>query len=255
MPALLRALPALASKLGPCLDDALQVSAHLLPCNCLLCGRLHYGAYDLCRDCEAELPFITRACQRCGLALQCDNTYCGRCVLSPPAVDHCFSLFHYRPPIDKLISGLKFHERFDFGLCLAHLLGQSITARYAEDRLPQLIVPVPLHRFRQRRRGFNQSLEIARRVAHHSSVPLAPEMVQRRKPTLAQTSLHSVSARRRNLAGAFTVDTAAMPAGITHIAIVDDVITTMATVNALARCLRQAGIQHIEAWSIARASR
>lgn len=252
---MLRALSEFGTRLKPGLDDALQVSARLLPCNCLLCGRLHQGTYDLCRDCENELPFINNACQRCGLPLTSGNVYCGRCILSPPPVDQCLSLFHYRPPIDKLISGLKYHERFDCGLCLAHLLSQSINARHAGARLPQLIVPVPLHKFRQRQRGFNQSLEIARTLADHSSIPLAAAVVQRRKPTLAQTSLHSVAARRRNLAGAFTVVADAIPAGTEHIALVDDVITTMATVNSLAKCLRQAGIQRVEAWSIARASR
>lgn len=227
----------------------------VLPCNCLLCGRIHQGDYDLCANCEADLPYNLQPCQRCGLPLEVDSALCARCILSPPPVDHCLSLFHYRSPVDRLISGLKYHERFDHGLCLAHLLSRAVSAHCLAGRPPQVIVPVPLHRTRLRQRGFNQSLELARTVADKTAIPLLPGLVSRHKPTLAQTSLGSVAARRSNLAGAFCINADISHGQIQSVAILDDVITTMATINALAKCLRRAGVQRIEAWSIARASR
>jgi ComF family protein len=226
-----------------------------LPCNCLLCGRLHVGQFDLCQACVRELPYIERACDRCGLPLPGDSRICGTCVSKPPAMTHSVSLFHYRMPVDRLIAGLKFDERFDYGRCLARLLSQFIQQHYSDRELPQILVPVPLHWRRARQRGFNQSAVLAITVARALGIPLLPELLWRQRRTAAQTSLYSAAARRRNVANAFACRSTLLEDGIGHVALLDDVVTTAATLNAAALCLRRAGIARVDAWSIARASR
>jgi len=162
---------------------------------------------------------------------------------------------HYRDPVDRLIAGFKFHARFADGRSLALVLADTLAAVYQNDDMPELILPMPLHGRRWRQRGYNQALEIARVVCRSLELPWRATAVTRQRATAAQTSLQSVAARRRNVAGAFRVVRPEFLQDCRHVAIVDDVITTMATVNVLATCLQQHGIVRVDAWSLARASR
>ena len=116
--------------------------------------------------------------------------------------------------------------------------------------MPQLIVPVPLHRARLRQRGYNQALELARPLAHALRLPLRHDLLHRIRSTHAQTELGAI-ARRRNVRDAFHVPSgAALPA---HVALLDDVMTTGATLAECARVLRRAGVQRVDLWALARA--
>ena len=153
------------------------------------------------------------------------------------------ALFRYRPPVDRLIQSLKFEGR----LARARLLGDLLAAAMGPD--PQrLLLPVPLHPARLRDRGFNQSLELARRVARAGGGRLLPDLAQRIRATPSQTGLDA-RARRGNLRGAFRV-----PGRLSgQITLIDDVMTTGATVDALARALRHAGAERVQVWVVARA--
>ncbi len=121
------------------------------------------------------------------------------------------------------------------------------------DAYPQLILPVPLHRNRLRERGYNQALELGRPIAQRLAIPLSSRLVRRVRPTLPQSDMGSPAARRRNLTGAFQ---AVEPhAVVQHVAILDDVMTTGATVMELARLLRREGVRRVDVWCCARASR
>jgi ComF family protein len=143
---------------------------------------------------------------------------------------------------------LKFHGR----LAPAHLLGGLMARRLARrpEPLPELLVPVPLSPGRLRRRGYNQALELGRELARLLSLRLAPSAARRVRPTLEQTSLDA-AARRRNVRGAFAMDAGAVAGR--HVALLDDVVTTGATMAELARATRAAGAARIEAWAAARA--
>jgi len=158
--------------------------------------------------------------------------------------------FPYAEPVTTLIHALKFRHR----LAAASVLGNLLAEHLERSGLcpPQYIVPVPLHPQRQRQRGFNQSREIARPVSARLNVPVAPGLAGRTRPTAAQSSLRGAESRSRNVRGAFS---AQIRAGIPvhHVAIIDDVVTTCATVIELALTLRRAGVTRIELWSIARA--
>lgn len=204
---------------------------------------------DLCADCRNALPRIENPCPGCGIPLR-SATRCLRCLNSPPPFEHVRIPYLYAEPVTGLIHALKFRRR----LAAASVLGRLL-AEYLEGPdlcLPQCIVPVPLHPKRQRERGFNQSMEIARPLSDRLDVPVAPRLARRTRPTVPQSSLRGADSRRRNMRGAFSVQTKAA-AGIGHVAIVDDVVTTGATVGALALALKSAGVTRIQLWCLARA--
>lgn len=222
----------------------------LLPRYCLLClGPAE--AFDLCDACRSALPRLENPCQGCGTPLSSGH-HCGRCLERPPPIDAVRIPFLYAQPVISLIRALKFQHRLQAGPVLGMLLAQHL--RSAGVRMPQRIVPVPLHPRRQRLRGFNQSLQIARTLSAQLHVPVAPTLARRSKATAAQSSLQSVRERRLNVRGAFSLDTKSV-AAFRHVAIVDDVVTTGATVFSLAGALRRAGVNEIQLWSIARAAK
>ena len=128
-------------------------------------------------------------------------------------------------------------------------MANKIEKEYEEKIYPELIVPVPLHEKRLIQRGYNQSLLLAKILSHHLKVPLSHQDCQRIKNTTAQSSLKE-KARKKNLKQAFTLK--AQPA-IEHIALVDDVITTGATLNELSKVYKNAGVKRIDIWICARA--
>lgn len=158
-------------------------------------------------------------------------------------------LFEYLSPINRLITDLKFKQQ----LGLARLFGQILADRLQQQppsARPLAIVPVPLHRARLAERGFNQSTELARPLARAWGVPILNDVVARARATPAQSGL-SAKARVRNVKGAFRVSKTNLPA---RVLILDDVVTTGATVNELAGILHKGGVSTIEVAAIARSS-
>ena len=220
----------------------------LLPRICLLCLQPTRG-FELCGGCRRALPRIIKACEGCGIPLT-SGARCGRCLKRPPPFESVAIPYVYAPPLSQLIVALKFHRQLTAAAPLGVLLADHIVM--TEAALPERIVPVPLHPARQRTRGFNQAMEIARPLSARLGVALAPRLVSRVKPTPPQTALRSPADRRHNVRGAFTINTKPMGA-LGHVAIVDDVVTTGATSVELARTLRRAGAERVDLWSVSRA--
>lgn len=218
--------------------------AALLPHRCLLCGGVAAGM-DLCAACVGELPCNAACCARCALPLAEPAPLCGRCQRRPPPWDAAWAPFVYGWPLDRLESRFKFSGDLAAGHVLATLWSQrALAAR------PDVVVPVPLHRSRLRRRGYNQALELARPLARALDLPLETRLLQRVRATAPQSE-RDASARRANVRGAFAVaDGREVPA---HVAVLDDVMTTGATLADCARALRRAGVQRIDVWALARA--
>jgi ComF family protein len=146
---------------------------------------------------------------------------------------------------------MKFDGNLPAALTLGVLFREAVTGALAQTGavLPDAIVPVPLHRGRLRTRGFNQALELARPLARALRRPLLARACLRVRATQPQSSLNSAAARRRNMANAFRL---ARPlTGLQRVAIVDDVLTTGATAQSLARLLRTAGIAQVAVWACA----
>jgi ComF family protein len=154
--------------------------------------------------------------------------------------------FRYGFPVDRLLPRFKFHQDLAAGALLASLMCWALDPADT----PQLLVPVPLHRARLRRRGYDQALELAKRLSHECRLPLCRDRLVRQRPTQAQTEL-GARARKDNVRDAFRLRPGpALPA---HVALVDDVMTTGATLAECARVLLAAGVQRVDVWTLARA--
>jgi len=221
----------------------------LFPGRCRLCGSATSGDPELCTFCRHDLPWLGTACWQCAHPLHASHAHarCGHCQKQPPAFDRALALFHYRPPVDHLIKRFKFAKELQAGSLLSGLLAARLAER--GNDLPGLLLPVPLHPARLRSRGFNQATEIARHVGRQLGITVDYRLCRRKRNTEAQ-SLLSPNARRLNLRNAFAVR---RPPQASHVAIIDDVMTTGHTGNELARSLKQAGATRVEVWVIARA--
>ena len=253
-------------------------AAHLLwPPHCLACGDRGGDGVDLCAACAATLPWNASACVRCAMPLPWPAPggqlpgggstgagpdgaldvapegaqVCGACLpraaspLRHAPLTEVHAACVYAAPIDRLLLRFKFHHDLAAGGLLAQLMAQSLAAVPRPDAL----LAVPLHRARLRRRGYDQALELARPLALALDLPLLHGALRRVRATAAQSQLDA-GQRRRNLRQAFAVPAGrALPA---HVVLVDDVMTTGATLHAAALTLRRAGVRRVDAWVCAR---
>ena len=209
--------------------------------SCFLCR----GKADalLCAPCDADLPRLDPGrCPRCALASPA-GALCGRCLSQPPAYDATQAALDYAFPADVLIQALKFRGELALAPFLGDLLSKSIPYMKVD-----CIVPVPLSAQRLRSRGYNQSLEIARGLAARSGARLAPELCERVRDTPAQMDL-SIPERARNVSKAFHCP---RMLGGQSVAVVDDVMTTGATLDEVAATLKRAGAERVVNWVVAR---
>ncbi|WP_233398687.1 ComF family protein [Luteimonas sp. MC1828] len=212
---------------------------------CLVCGELAAGRRDLCLPCAAALPWNRLACPRCA-APGAGALPCATCVREPPPLDAAHAAFVYAFPLDRLLPRFKFHR----DLAAGRLLSAAMASAFASLPRPDALLPIPLHRARLRERGYDQALELARPLARALSLPLCDGLLLRARATTPQSRLHADD-RRRNLRGAFATHHA--PACVPrHVALVDDVMTTGATLHAAATALRRAGVARVDAWVAAR---
>lgn len=217
-----------------------------IPSRCALCGERSADS-GLCPGCLADLPFQGLACRRCAMPLAAGDC-CGRCLLRPPVYDEAVSIFDYAEPVDSMIQRLKFGGDLAYARTLGRLMAAEIVRRGAH--LPERILPVPLHPGRLAARGFNQAVELARPLARRLGIGLDRCGCVRVRATAEQSAL-SAANRRRNVLGAFSVVSSMAGADI---AVVDDVMTTGCTLDAVARALKQAGARRVAVWVCARAA-
>ena len=230
----------------------------LLPPHCLLFGMRSDSLRDLCRACAADLAPNRPACARCALPLATPAARCGECLEREPPFDTAFAPYLYGHPFDLLLTKLKFGHSLAAGRVLAELWGTALRKALADatvTALPEAIVPVPLHAARLRERGYNQALELAKPIAREFGIALAPDLLRRTRATPAQSNLDAAT-RRKNLRGAFAVETRrSTPPMPAHVVLLDDVMTTGATLRECARTLKRAGIARVDVWALARAPR
>jgi ComF family protein len=216
----------------------------MLAPRCLLCGERGANRCDLCRNCRDALPWNLSACSRCAIPLPHPGV-CGACLRSPPPLTATRAAFVYGFPLDRLVPRFKFHHDLAAGGLMAALMAEGL----ADAERPQALVPVPLHAARLRRRGYDQAVELSKTLARQLDIPLLVRALRRTRDTAPQSELDA-TARRRNLNNAFAaVHPAALPG---HIALVDDVMTTGATLHAAAKILRKTGVARVDAWVCAR---
>ncbi|NQY26793.1 MAG: ComF family protein [Piscirickettsiaceae bacterium] len=222
-----------------------QLYSNLTATHCLLCGAIDKGSC-LCVACINQLPKLENSCPRCASPVS-HNLLCGSCLQHPPEQNSSVSLFVYASPIDRLIADFKYHDM----LFLSHFFAEQMVEQLKYRPLPQLLIPIPLHPRRLRERGYNQSLELAKQLSKQLSIAVCSKSLIRIKDSQPQTSL-PYKEREKNIQRAFKVVNTMLP---THIALIDDVLTTGHTANSAAKTLRQAGVINIEVWTIARTIR
>lgn len=208
---------------------------------CLLCDE-PAPARALCAACWSELPWLNApCCAQCAQPLAVPGI-CGRCLADPPHFDAVAAACRYRFPVDGLIQSCKYGGRLATIRALAAMLERRPPQR------PDLIVPMPLSAQRLRERGFNQALELARAVAPVVNAGVDAGLCVKTRETPPQTRL-PWKERRKNVRGAFVVlgDLSGC-----HVVVIDDVLTTGATLSELARNLKRAGAASVTGWVIAR---
>jgi ComF family protein len=230
----------------------------LFPSRCILCRQTVSESavmhnIEVCSGCLEKLPLNQPCCIRCALPLAADvnnGVLCGRCLAKPPVFDYCYSLFRYDDEIIHLVHQLKFGEKISYARSLGEMLYSRLQTEIllSKDK-PDCLLPVPLHNKRLQQRGYNQSIEIARILARKLEMPIEYNAVIRQRSTLTQTGLNAKQ-RQKNIRNAFSL---AGEMDYKHVLIIDDVVTTGATVNELARLLKRNKVERVGVLSIARA--
>lgn len=141
-----------------------RISHCLFPYHCILCHLKSDRNLDLCIECEQSLPWLKNVCLYCSAPLVIPQTVCGKCLNKPLPFDKLCIFFSYAETIKKMIIGLKFQQRLIYAHILGTLLAEKLSSQYQNENLPNIIIPVPLHRKRLCERGFNQAIELARPI-------------------------------------------------------------------------------------------
>lgn len=214
----------------------------LAPHRCALCAIQQPG--NLCHTCESSLPELDpNCCTRCLTPLS-TFTYCGACLNTPPLWHHITAGYRYAFPVDLMIQKLK----YGLDLTLTPILANFIVTKINRNQPPDAIVPVPLHPEKIKARGFNQAIEISRYVSKQTGIPVLSNICIRVKNTPSQTEL-PWKERQQNVRDAFKCESDLTNK---HIAILDDVMTSGATANALAKEIIKRGAAKVSVWVVAR---
>lgn len=224
-----------------CLDFVTDL---LFPRRCPVCGRIVMPKGGLiCPGCMGKLSWVRRpTCKKCGKEVA-DSTieYCCDCTRRKRSFDYGLSLINYDDIASRSMSQIKYNnkrEYLDFySEAMLRKLGKRIKAMNGD-----VLIPVPVHPSRLRRRGFNQAEELADRLSPHLGIPVDTTILRRDRKTAPQKSLDA-GGRLKNLEQAFCASQ--IPAHIRSVILVDDIYTTGSTIEACARVLKKAGAEHV----------
>lgn len=231
-----------------------QAMYHLvLPPRCLSCDDMVANQGGLCSSCWAELPLIDGpVCQRTGSPLAFDlgeAITSAEAIADPPLYRKMRVASRYDGTAQKLVLSLKFHDRLDLAKPLAGFMTRAGSALLEEA---DVLVPVPLHRSRFISRRFNQAALLSRQISNLTGVPCALQAIERIRSTKQQTSLQR-NERRRNVEGAFKVPAEqAINVHGKRVVLIDDVVTTGATVSACVRALLRENAAHVDVIAFAK---
>ncbi len=220
------------------------ISTWALPQRCVLCAE---PGSSLCEPCRNDLPGLTSP--RCPVCADTSVSaqICGACLSDPPHFSKVHAPVSYAFPVNQMIRRLKYGADLSLIEPLASLVAQQV----ANDIRPDCVIAMPLSSDRLRERGFNQSFELARVLGSRLRVDVVAAGCRRTRHSPPQASL-PWDERRANIRGAFECET---DLGGARVAVVDDVMTSGATLNELARVLRRAGAAEVTGWIVARTER
>ncbi|MCX7946159.1 MAG: ComF family protein [Hydrogenophilus sp.] len=237
-------------RIGRISDYFTRFLGNLVGFVCIGCDRVHSEPWPWCCACAEALPWVKKgsSCVRCGGVRKGgreEEEVCEQCLVNPPLFSAARAAFWYAPPVDRWVQRLKFGRELSYGTALGLAIGKHI------EPYGELVVPVPLSASRLRMRGFNQAAVIAAAAAEWWRLPVKERVLQRVRATEMQAQLDQ-KAREANVAGAFVISTPAAVRG-KRVILVDDVLTTGATVRAAASVLLEGGARGVEVVVAARA--
>ena len=212
---------------------------------CLLCRQAPEHQHGLCAGCERSLALNKSPCQICARPIE-TGAICGKCILNANHFDHAIAPLLYREPVSHMLRALKYHNGIAFARTAASVISEAALNRGAKK--PDLICSVPMTTRALRKRGFNQSALIALLAGYRLGIPVSNNLLRKVRETPHQSDLNATE-RQSNLKNAFICQ---RPMEGRHVVIVDDVLTTGATVNELAKTLKQAGASRVDVWVCAR---
>lgn len=265
---MIRLTPTLSTRISLLVNKVRQQIHPLLrtltPTELCVCCLAPAHRQGLCQGCLEDLPVSPQQCHRCALPLtfgvrrgsdtptgggRHSRLTCGHCIKQPPPFDHTFALWRYQFPVDRLISGYKYEGKRAFGRPLLAAFSGAVARELSGGALtpPDLLLPAPMHRARQRQRGFNQAEEIAEAISLRTGIPWSDSHLRKVRATKSQRTLNRRQ-RLQNLKNAFSI-IGPLPA---RVALVDDVMTTGATMNTLASLLKAQGVDEVQVWVMAR---
>jgi ComF family protein len=216
---------------------------------CLVCQRAQWQT--ICRPCLSAFASPRLRCHRCALPLKDGQTDCTACQDHPPEFDRALAAVDYDSPWRELIARFKFQGDVALAKPLAALMVAAMKGLPPRAR-PQLIIPTPLSIARLRERGYNQCWQLARQLSKQTGIPALPHALHRTRDTPRMMTLEA-DERRNQIRDAFEVNTACRRALVgRRVALVDDVLTTGATVDEITRTLQAAGVRSVSVWVVAR---
>jgi predicted amidophosphoribosyltransferase len=257
------------------LDNLVDI---IFPRRCAVCDDvLGPGSKGICASCRPRLSYVSEPrCMRCGKEIEnSDEEYCGDCTKTKRSFEGGFPLFNYIPPLSDAITRLKYHGRQEY----AGIYGREIAKAYgAHFKMlgVECLVPVPLHKDRLKKRGYNQAALIAKGISAETGIPVNERLLVRDKKTAPQKELSDVD-REKNLAMAFSVgktySDSSLNSGVVSgrrsdsktevqgknekayvpaiVLLVDDIYTTGATIEGCTKVLLAAGVKKVYYTSVA----
>ena len=212
-----------------------------------MCADSQSTMYGICSHCWENLPWLAeQRCRQCALPLpNASSTICGACLRSQPFFDRTIAAIAYDFPLDALLKQYKYRQSLKFTPFLTQILYQHI---HADSTTINTIIPMPMHAERYRLRGFNHALELAKRLSRLCNITLHNNLCVRTRDTPPQAGL-ALDKRIKNTRGVFACTQSIQGK---RIAIVDDVMTSGASLNAVSKALKKSGADYVECWVVAR---
>jgi ComF family protein len=226
-----------------------RLASQLLnPALCLGCEHALEPGHYFCVNCITELKRLENPCILCGLENQTSGNLCAACLYDPPRWQKLVAPLKYQGLARDLLIQFKFSE----SLHLATSLLNAVIDPFIVDKpFPEVLLPVPLHRNRLLDRGYNQAFEIARIMSNWLDIPVDTSALRRIRDTDSQSGL-SAYKREKNILKAFSYQPSK---SYSHVAVVDDIITTGSTANEITKTLHRGGVEYVQIWGLARVSK